>query len=55
MVATYLGLTWWDNESDGAKMYPATQHNPSQDEEQESLIAILKAPACAACGPTSIS
>ena len=27
MVATYLGLTWWDNESDGAKMYPgdATQ------------------------------
>ena len=37
MVATYLGLTWWDNESDGAKMYPATQHNPSQDEEQEKL------------------
>ncbi|HEV8203688.1 MAG TPA: hypothetical protein VGP98_05605, partial [Pyrinomonadaceae bacterium] len=37
MVASYLGLTWWDNESDGAKMYPATQHNPSQDEEQEKL------------------
>jgi hypothetical protein len=37
MVATYLGLTWWDNESDGAKMYPATQHDPSQDEEQEKL------------------
>ncbi len=37
MVATYLGLTWWDNESDGAKMYPATQHNPSQDEEQVKL------------------
>jgi hypothetical protein len=32
MVATYLGLTWWDNESDGARMYPSTQHNPSQDE-----------------------
>src|SRR5690349_9359292 len=37
MVATYLGLTWWDNESDGAKMYPTTQHDPSQDEEQEKL------------------
>jgi hypothetical protein len=37
MVASYLGLTWWDNESDGTKMYPATQHDPSQDEEQEKL------------------
>ena len=37
MVATYLGLTWWDNESDGAKMYPSTQHDPSQDEEQVKL------------------
>lgn len=37
MVASYLGLTWWDNESDGARMYPAAQHNPSQDEEQEKL------------------
>jgi hypothetical protein len=37
MVASYLGLTWWDNESDGVKMYPSTQHNPSQDEEQEKL------------------
>ena len=37
MVASYLGLTWWDNESDGAKMYPATQHDPSQDQEQEKL------------------
>lgn len=37
MVASYLGVTWWDNESDGAKMYPAKQHNPSQDEEQEKL------------------
>jgi hypothetical protein len=37
MVASFLGLTWWDNESDGAKLYPATQHNPSQDEEQEKL------------------
>lgn len=37
MVATYLGMIWWDNESDGDKMYPAKQHNPSQDEEQEKL------------------
>src|ERR1041385_2419632 len=37
MVASYLGLTWWDNESDGARMYPSKQHNPSQDEEQEKL------------------
>ena len=37
MVATYLGMTWWDNESDGDKMYPAQQHDPSQDEEQEKL------------------
>src|ERR1051326_6493012 len=37
MVASYLGLTWWDNESDGAKLYPAKQHDPSQDEEQEKL------------------
>ena len=37
MVATYLGMTWWDNESDGDKMYPQEQHNPSQDEEKEKL------------------
>ena len=37
MVASYMGLTWWDNESDGRKLYPAKQHNPSQDEEQEKL------------------
>ncbi|HEX6044703.1 MAG TPA: hypothetical protein VFZ22_09470 [Pyrinomonadaceae bacterium] len=37
MVASYMGLTWWDNESDGSKLYPQKQHNPSQDEEQEKL------------------
>jgi hypothetical protein len=37
MVATYLGMTWWDNESDGDKMYPKQQHNPSQEEEREKL------------------
>ena len=37
MVTTYLGMTWWDNESDGDKMYPRQQHDPSPDEEQEKL------------------
>jgi len=37
MVATYLGMTWWDNESDGDKLYPKQQHDPSPDEEQEKL------------------
>ena len=37
MVSTYMGLTWWDNETDGKAMYPAKQHTPSQDEEQVKL------------------
>jgi hypothetical protein len=37
MVATYLGMMWWDNETDGKVMYPATQHTPSQSEEQQKL------------------
>jgi hypothetical protein len=37
MVASYLGMTWWDNESDGDKMYPKKQHDPSPDEEQKKL------------------
>ncbi|MEO8434761.1 MAG: hypothetical protein ABI596_07685 [Pyrinomonadaceae bacterium] len=37
MVASYLGLTWWDNETDGDKMYPAKQVTPSQDDEREKL------------------
>jgi hypothetical protein len=37
MVASYLGLIWWDNETDGDKMYPAKQHDPSQTEEQKKL------------------
>ena len=32
MVTTYYGVTWWDNEADGEKMYPAKQHNPSEQE-----------------------
>jgi hypothetical protein len=38
MVATYLGQTWWDNESDGKEMYPAAgQIDPSQAEEVSKL------------------
>ena len=38
MVATYLGRTWWDNESDGKMMYPADkQINPTQSEEVRKL------------------
>jgi len=37
MVATYLGMTWWDNESDGAAMYPKQQRQLSAEEEREKL------------------
>ncbi|HEV2763105.1 MAG TPA: hypothetical protein VGV38_08930, partial [Pyrinomonadaceae bacterium] len=37
MVATYTGMMWWDNETDGDKLYPKEQRNPSQDEEQVKL------------------
>ena len=38
MVATYLGQTWWDNESDGKYMYPADQQiNPDQSDEARKL------------------
>jgi hypothetical protein len=38
MVTTYFGLTWWDNEVDGDKMYPPQQHNPSEEERYESYL-----------------
>lgn len=37
MVASYLGMTWWDNETDGKFMYPQKQENPTQAEEAEKL------------------
>jgi hypothetical protein len=45
MVTTYFGLTWWDNEIDGDKMYPPEQRNPS---EEERYRAALKNPEAAA-------
>ena len=38
MVTTYFGLTWWDNEIDGDKMYPAQQHNPTEEERYQSSL-----------------
>jgi len=38
MVTTYFGLTWWDNEIDGDKMYPVQQHNPTEEERYESSL-----------------
>ncbi len=35
MEASYFGLTWWDNEADGEKMYPKEQHNPSEQERYQ--------------------
>ena len=37
MVTTYFGLTWWDNEIDGDKMYPKEQHNPTEEQRYESF------------------
>ena len=37
MVTTYFGLTWWDNEIDGDKMYPKQQRHPTEEQRQQSL------------------
>ena len=38
MVTTYFGLTWWDNEIDGDKMYPKRQYNPTDEQRYESSL-----------------
>lgn len=48
MLTTYFGLTWWDNEIDGQRMYPAGQKNPS--EEQRYQAALRNPEAAAARG-----
>jgi hypothetical protein len=48
MVTTYFGYTWWDNEVDGDKMYPATQHNPTPQEVRD--VAVRNPEAAAARG-----
>lgn len=37
MVTTYFGLTWWDNEIDGDKMYPPAQRNLTEEQRYQSL------------------
>jgi hypothetical protein len=39
MVSTYLGYTWWDNETDGNPMYEPEQHNPNDNERYEAWLA----------------
>lgn len=36
-VNSFLGYTWWDQESDGEFMYPKVQRNPSEAETAASL------------------
>ena len=38
MVTTYYGVTWWDNELDGDKMYPVEQRNPSEEERYQASL-----------------
>jgi hypothetical protein len=38
MLTTYFGLTWWDNEIDGDKMYPKEQRNPTEEQRYESFL-----------------
>ena len=38
METTYFGYTWWDNEGDAERMYPAQQHNPTEEERYEVAL-----------------
>lgn len=38
MMTTYFGLTWWDNEIEGDKMYPKEQRNPTEEERYQSYL-----------------
>ena len=37
MLTTYFGLTWWDNEIDGDKMYPPKQRNLTEEQRYQSF------------------
>src|SRR5713101_4074820 len=45
MLTTYFGVTWWDNEMDGDKMYPKEQKDPTEEERYQTA---LKNPEAAA-------
>ena len=36
-VNPYLGYIWWDQETDGEFMYPKEQHDPTDEEQIQSL------------------
>jgi len=38
MLTTYFGLTWWDNEIEGDKMYPPRQRNPTEEQRYQSFV-----------------
>ncbi len=38
MLTTYFGLTWWDNEIDGDKMYPPKQRNLTESQRYQSFL-----------------
>src|SRR5271154_521268 len=38
MLTTYFGLTWWDNEIDGDKMYPQQQRKLSEEQRYQSFL-----------------
>jgi hypothetical protein len=38
MLTTYFGLTWWDNEIDGDKMYPPQQRNPTEEQRYQAFL-----------------
>jgi hypothetical protein len=38
MLATYFGLTWWDNEIDGDKMYPPEQRSLTEEQRYQALM-----------------
>jgi hypothetical protein len=44
-VNPYLGYTWWDQETDGEVMYPAQQHDPTDDELVRSTTSNPEAAA----------
>ncbi|MGC2828166.1 MAG: hypothetical protein WB994_00865 [Candidatus Acidiferrum sp.] len=45
MLTTYFGLTWWDNELDGDKMYPPQQRNPTEEQRYQSFLTNPEAAA----------
>ncbi len=44
-VNSYLGYTWWDQETDAEFMYPKEQHDPTDDELVRSTVANPEAAA----------